>query len=73
YLEDTNGGPLDVLKVKALRKTVRGALSNLVNAKLAPQTWGKLSSSGRDMFRNIVERAHPICRLDTDGWKLEHL
>ncbi|KIJ59685.1 hypothetical protein HYDPIDRAFT_118174 [Hydnomerulius pinastri MD-312] len=73
YLEDTDGGSINESRVKIIRKTVRRGMSELVDNKLAPQTWGRLSASGHEKFRKVVETDHALFLFDADGWKLDHL
>lgn len=73
YLEDDNGAPIPDAMVDAIRKTMRGAWSELLERKLAPMTWGKLTASGIQLMNSIMENAHPIFRLANNGWKLDYL
>ncbi|KAG2739420.1 hypothetical protein P692DRAFT_20755706, partial [Suillus brevipes Sb2] len=73
YLEQENGDPVLDDEVDAIRKTLRGAFSELNNQGLAPARWGNLTASGTELMNGIMEKAHPIFRLANNGWKLHHL
>lgn len=73
YLEQEDGGPVQDDEVDAIRKTLRGAFSELNNRGLAPMRWGNLTTSGTDLMNSIMEKTHPIFRLANNGWKLHYL
>jgi hypothetical protein len=60
-------------EVDAIRKTLRGAFSELNNRGFAPMRWGNLTASGTDLMNSIMEKTHPIFRLANNGWKLHYL
>ncbi|OAX32416.1 hypothetical protein K503DRAFT_658377, partial [Rhizopogon vinicolor AM-OR11-026] len=73
FLEDENGAPIPDSIIDAIRKTLRGAWSELLKRNLAPTSWGKLTASGIQLMNSVMESAHPIFRLANNGWKLDYL
>lgn len=73
YLEGENGEQVPEVTVKAIRKTLRGGWSELVNRQLAPKSWGKLASTGNQFIHSLMERSYPLFTLAHDGWKLDYL
>jgi hypothetical protein len=73
YLEQENGDPIPEETVRAMRKVLRGAWSELVQRKLAPLTWGKLATTGRDLVHGLMEAAFPFLRFANNGWKVERM
>jgi hypothetical protein len=73
YLEDENRDPVREKTVKAIRKLLRGGWSELLNRKLAPQSWGKATASARQLIHTLVENAYPLFKFADDGWKLDYL
>lgn len=60
-------------KIDGIRKTLRGAFSELNNRGLAPMCWSNLTALGTDLMNSIMEKTHPIFRLANNGWKLHYL
>ncbi|KAG2337327.1 hypothetical protein BDR05DRAFT_993076 [Suillus weaverae] len=73
YLEDKNGHTVSSRTVKAIQRVLRGGWSELVTCKIAPQSWGKLSASGRQLIHIFMENEFPLFKLTNNGWKLDHL
>lgn len=73
YLEDENGDPVPENTVKSIRKLLRGGWSELLNRKIAPQSWGKATASARQLIHTLMEDAYPIFKFADDGWKLDYL
>ncbi|KAG1822409.1 hypothetical protein EV424DRAFT_1554308 [Suillus variegatus] len=73
YLEGENGELVPEATVKAIRKTLRGGWSELVNRQLAPKSWGKLSSTGNQFIHSLMEKSYPLFTLANNGWKLDYL
>ena len=73
YLEDENGEAVSSRTIKAIRRVLCGGWSELVNRKIAPQSWGKLSASGRQLIHSFMENEFPLFKFAKNGWKLDHL
>lgn len=73
YLEQENGDLIPEETVRAMRKVLRGAWSELVQRKLAPLTWGKLATTGRDLVHGLMEAAFPFLQFANNGWKVERM
>jgi hypothetical protein len=73
YLEDEGGNPVPESTVKGARKAVRSGYCELTNRGLAPKSWGKLCTTGRQLFHSIVKNAYPFFKCANNGWKLDHL
>ncbi|KIK93747.1 hypothetical protein PAXRUDRAFT_144374, partial [Paxillus rubicundulus Ve08.2h10] len=73
YLEDEDGQPISASELAEIRKTLRTGWHELVDRRLAPQSWGQLSASGCKIFHSLVESTHPIFKLGESGWKLNKL
>jgi len=73
YLEKENGEVPEADKLANIRKALRAGWTELAQRKMAPDTWGKASTSARQFIRSIMEKNYPIFKLAEDGWKLENL
>jgi hypothetical protein len=73
YLEGENGEQVAPATIKAIRKTLRGGWSELVNRQLAPKSWGKLTTTGHEFIHSLMEKAYPLFTLAHNGWKLDYL
>jgi len=73
YLEDDEGKPPIRTVLKEICKHARGAWEELLQWNLAPKTWGKLGTSGQELFHHIMEKSFPLFTFANDGWKLDHL
>ncbi|KAG1847255.1 hypothetical protein C8R48DRAFT_677600 [Suillus tomentosus] len=73
FLEDENGNSISEAVVEAIRKSLRGAWSELATRNLAPSSWGKLSASRTQLVNTIMDNAHPIFKLAHNNWKLDFL
>lgn len=73
WLELENGDPLTSQQLSAVRTTLRSAWAELVQRKLAPPTWTKVSTSDKELVYKIMVKKHPLFALDNDGFKLEML
>ncbi|KAG1861625.1 hypothetical protein F4604DRAFT_1683978 [Suillus subluteus] len=73
YLEDENRDPVPENTVKAIRKLLWGGWSELLNRKIAPQSWGKATASARQLIHTLMEDAYPLFKFADDGWKLDYL
>ncbi|KAG2057378.1 hypothetical protein BDR06DRAFT_1036132 [Suillus hirtellus] len=60
YLKDENGDPVPENTVKAIRKLLWGGWSELLNQKIAPQSWGKATASARQLIHTLMEDAYPF-------------
>ncbi|KIK90678.1 hypothetical protein PAXRUDRAFT_35223 [Paxillus rubicundulus Ve08.2h10] len=69
YLEQENGDPIPEETVHAMWKVLQGAWLELVQRKLAPLTWGKLSTTGWDLVHGLMEAAFPFLWFANNGWK----
>ncbi|KAG1775749.1 hypothetical protein EV702DRAFT_1233960 [Suillus placidus] len=56
YLEDADGAPVPETTIKAIRKLLWGGWSELLSRKMALQSWGKVSASGRQLI--ILQHRH---------------
>ncbi|KAI6130138.1 hypothetical protein EV401DRAFT_613574 [Pisolithus croceorrhizus] len=73
YLEDENG---DVPKSETLgkiRKALRAGWRELGQRGMAPDTWGKASTSVVQFMRLQMEKDFPLFKLADNGWKLEYI
>lgn len=73
YLEDENG---DVPKSETLgkiRKALRAGWRELGQRGMAPDTWGKASTSAIHFMRSQMEKDFPLFKLAENGWKLEYI
>ncbi|KAI6032247.1 hypothetical protein BKA83DRAFT_18869 [Pisolithus microcarpus] len=73
WLEQANGNPITADQLRAIRASLRRAWAELVQHKLAPQTWTKISASGKSLIYKIMVKEHLLLGLDEDGFKLEML
>jgi hypothetical protein len=73
YIEDENGEAVSSRTIIAIRRVLRGGWSELVNRKIAPQSWGKLTASGRQLIHSFMENEFPLFKFAKNGWKLDHL
>jgi hypothetical protein len=73
YLEDADGAPVPETTIKAIRKLLRGGWSELLSRKMAPQSWGKVSASGRQQVHSLMEGTFPLFKFADNGWKLDYL
>ncbi|KAG1894231.1 uncharacterized protein F5891DRAFT_985231 [Suillus fuscotomentosus] len=73
YLEDENGDPVPENTVKAIRKPLQGGWSELLNQKIVPQSWGKVTDSARQLIHMLMEDAYQFFKFADDGWKLDYL
>ncbi|KAI5986399.1 hypothetical protein EDD15DRAFT_2200184 [Pisolithus albus] len=73
YLEDKDGNPPSCETAKAIRKVLRGGWVELVDLKLAPPSWGRLSARGRRFIHGLMESAYPDFKFANNGWKLDYL
>ncbi|KAI5991951.1 hypothetical protein EDD15DRAFT_2368719 [Pisolithus albus] len=73
WLEQENGNPVTPDQLKAIRASLRRAWAELVERKLAPPTWTKISASGKALVYKIMTKEYPLLGLDEDGFKLEML
>ncbi|KIO01813.1 hypothetical protein M404DRAFT_28315 [Pisolithus tinctorius Marx 270] len=73
WLELENGDPLTSQQLSAVQTTLHSAWAELVQCKLAPPTWTKVSTSGKELVYKIMVKKHPLFALDNDGFKLEML
>jgi hypothetical protein len=55
YLEDKDGNTLPESMAKGAWKVIRCGYCKLMKRGLAPKSWGKLCTTGRCLFHNIVE------------------
>ncbi|KAI6011093.1 hypothetical protein BKA83DRAFT_4395034 [Pisolithus microcarpus] len=73
YLEDENG---DVPKSETLgkiRRALRAGWRELGQRGMAPDTWGKASTSALQFIRLQIEKEFPLFKLADNGWKLEYI
>ncbi|KAG1780967.1 hypothetical protein EV702DRAFT_1042653 [Suillus placidus] len=73
YLEDADGAPVPETTIKAISKLLRGGWSELLSRKMAPQSWGKVSASGRQLVHSLMEGTFPLFKFADNGWKLDYL
>ncbi|KAG1768398.1 hypothetical protein EDD22DRAFT_949601 [Suillus occidentalis] len=73
YLEDVDGAPVPETTIKAIRKLLRGGWCELLSRKMAPQSWGKVSASGRQLVHSLMEGTFPLFKFADNGWKLDYL
>ncbi|KAI6034737.1 hypothetical protein BKA83DRAFT_4121788 [Pisolithus microcarpus] len=73
YLKDENG---DVPKSETLgkiRKALRAGWRELGQRGMAPDTWGKASTSAIHFMHSQMEKDFPLFKLTENGWKLEYI
>ncbi|KAG1719987.1 hypothetical protein EDB19DRAFT_1836279 [Suillus lakei] len=73
YLEDADGDPVPETTIKAIRKLLQGGWSKLLSRKMAPQSWGKVLASGRQLIHSLMEDTFPLFKFADNGWKLDYL
>ncbi|KIK80214.1 hypothetical protein PAXRUDRAFT_39561, partial [Paxillus rubicundulus Ve08.2h10] len=73
YLKDKDGSEVSGKCLTEIQAVVCGAWAKLVNQKLAPQIWGKLSASGQHLFHSLMETSYPLFTYSEGHQKLEHL
>ncbi|KAI5982186.1 hypothetical protein EDC04DRAFT_2616862 [Pisolithus marmoratus] len=73
WLEQANGDPITADQLRAIHASLQRAWAELVQCKLAPQTWTKISASAKSLVYQIMIKEHPLLGLDEDGFKLEML
>ncbi|KAF9232876.1 hypothetical protein BU15DRAFT_80738 [Melanogaster broomeanus] len=73
FLEDEEGKTIPDDTIKAIRKKLRGGWAELVDKKVAPQTWGKANASSKELLQTLLYKAFPILQLSKNDWKLDYL
>lgn len=73
WLEQPNGDRITPDQLRAIRASLRRAWAELVQRKIAPQTWTKISASAKALVYKIMVKGHPLIGLDGDGFKLDML
>lgn len=73
YLEKEDGKVPEADKLMNIWKALRAGWMELAQHKMAPDTWGKASTSAWQFIHLTMEKKYPIFKLAEDGWKLENL
>ncbi|KAG1723999.1 hypothetical protein EDB19DRAFT_1915764 [Suillus lakei] len=73
YLEDADVDPVPETTIKAICKLLQGGWSELLSHKMAPQSWGKVSASGRQLIHSLMEDMFPLFKFADNSWKLDYL
>lgn len=73
YLEDDNGGVPTSETLGKIRKALRAGWRELGQRGMAPDTWGKASTSAIHFMRSQMEKDFPLFKLAENGWKLEYI
>ncbi|KAI6142123.1 hypothetical protein BKA82DRAFT_9995 [Pisolithus tinctorius] len=73
WLEQLNGDRIMPDQLRAICASLRRTWAELVQRKIAPQTWTKISASAKALVYKIMVKEHPLIGLDGDGFKLEML
>jgi len=73
YLEKENGKVPEANKLENARRALRAGWTELAQCNMAPDTWGKASTSTRHFIQSTMEKQFSFFKLAEDGWKLEHL
>ncbi|KAI6009039.1 hypothetical protein EDC04DRAFT_2906804 [Pisolithus marmoratus] len=73
YLEDANGDVPSMETLSNMRKALHGAWRELGQHNMAPETWGKASTSARQFIRSTMETAFLLFKFAENGWKLEYI
>ncbi|KAI5985168.1 hypothetical protein EDD15DRAFT_2200775 [Pisolithus albus] len=73
YLEDANGDIPSMETLSNMRKALRAAWRELGQRNMAPETWGKASTSARQFVWSTMETAFPLFKFAENGWKLEYI
>ncbi|KAI6006365.1 hypothetical protein EDC04DRAFT_2969751 [Pisolithus marmoratus] len=60
YLEDTN-------------EDLHGTWRELGQCNMAPETWGKASTSAQQFVQSTMKVAFPLLKFTENGWKLEYI
>jgi hypothetical protein len=74
YLENSDGTPVSKTALLALSQKARGVWETLLYHKMAPRSWGRLSSTAWDFYARTMlkEPGLEFLRLCNDGqWKLK--
>ncbi|KAI5988315.1 hypothetical protein EDC04DRAFT_2614546 [Pisolithus marmoratus] len=73
WLEQANGNLITANQLRPICASLQHAWAELVQCKLAPQTWTKISTMVKSLVYKIMVKEHPLLGLNKDGFKLEML
>ena len=73
YLELEEGGTVSDSALRAICKKVQGCWVELITQNMAPKSWGKASTSAKDLIYNNVYKSFPFLQLTKNNWKIEIL
>lgn len=73
YLEDKNGDVPTSEMLTKIRRALRAGWIELTQCKIAPDTWGRASTTALRFIQAHMEKDFPLFKLAESGWKLEHL
>ncbi|KAI6137790.1 hypothetical protein BKA82DRAFT_4022756 [Pisolithus tinctorius] len=73
YLEDENGDVLTSEMLTKIQRALHAGWIELTQCKIAPDTWGRASTTALQFIRAHMEKDFPLFKLAESGWKLEHL
>jgi len=73
YMEEETGEIPGSEKLGNMRKALHAAWTDLAQRDLAPDTWGKASTTARSFIHSTMEKTYLFLKLAEDGWKLETL
>ncbi|KAL4066232.1 hypothetical protein V8B97DRAFT_1874789 [Scleroderma yunnanense] len=71
WLEQENGDPVTPKQLKAIWVSLCGAWVELIQWKVTPQTWTRISASMKQLVIKIMVKDHLLLLLDNNGFKLE--
>ncbi|KIM56828.1 hypothetical protein SCLCIDRAFT_29257 [Scleroderma citrinum Foug A] len=66
YMEEENGKVLDSEKLGNMQKALQAAWADLTQRNLAPDTWGKASTTAQNFVHSTMERTYPLLKLAED-------
>ncbi|KAL4078772.1 hypothetical protein V8B97DRAFT_2003088 [Scleroderma yunnanense] len=73
FLKDEKGELLSDSILKEIHKIACGGWAELMSHNLTPKSWGKIRTTGQQVFHNIMEISFPLFKFAVNGWKLNHL
>jgi hypothetical protein len=69
YVEDGDGNPVDGTRAAAIRKFAKQCWQKVMDAKMAPRTWGAANLDVSRMYNLEMEAEFPELRFCDNHWK----
>jgi len=73
YLEKENSEVPEANKLENAQKALQAGWTELAQRNMAPDTWGKASTSTWQFIHSTMEKGFSFFKLTEDGWKLDYL